>query len=229
MALLGAIIGLISAHKWGGFKTVMGRALTFFSIGLLLQEAGQLIYTYYVYGAHVQIPYPSLGDVAYFGSTLSYICGAALLAKAMGVKFALKMNRYKVIATLIPAILIALSYFIFLRGHEYDFSKPLTVFLDFGYPVGEAVYISLALAAYLISKKMLGGAMRPGIILIIFALVIQYTADFTFIYQSNRGTYLSGKYVDLLYLSAYFTMTIAMIKFYLIYKNLKSPKKVVAK
>ncbi len=61
VALVGAIIGYTGARKWGGFKTVLGKSLMFFSIGLFAQEAGQLIYTYYVYGANIQIPYPSWG------------------------------------------------------------------------------------------------------------------------------------------------------------------------
>src|SRR4051812_8871880 len=65
IALIGALAGLLAARKWGGFKTVLGKALTFFSLGLLAQEAGQIIYTYYIYGAKIQIPYPSWGDLAY--------------------------------------------------------------------------------------------------------------------------------------------------------------------
>src|SRR3989344_6023154 len=103
MALMGAIIGFIASSKWGGYKTVLGKALMFFSLGLLAQDAGQLISTYYVYGAHLEtIPYPSWGDVAYFGSTLSYLCGAIFLAKAVGIKYSLKSNKYKAVALIIP-------------------------------------------------------------------------------------------------------------------------------
>src|SRR3982750_1759302 len=59
MALIGSLMGFTAAQKWGGFRTVLGKSLMFFSFGLLAQEIGQLIYTYYVYGAKVEIPYPS--------------------------------------------------------------------------------------------------------------------------------------------------------------------------
>src|SRR6185503_10105356 len=120
VALAGAIIGYTAARKWGGFKTVLGKSLMFFSIGLFAQEAGQLIYTYYVYGANIQIPYPSWGDVAYFGSTLSYIAGAYYLSKAAGVKFSLKSTKYKAIAFIVPVVLLAASYGILLHNHQYD-------------------------------------------------------------------------------------------------------------
>ncbi len=222
VALIGAVIGLFASKRWGGFRTLLGKSLMFFSLGLLLQEAGQLILTYYIYGSKIQIPYPSWGDVAYFGSTLSYICGAFFLAKTAGVRFSLKSNKYKFIAVIVPVILLAVSYSVFLNNHEYDWHKPLTVFLDFGYPLGDATYISLAIVAYLLTRKLLGGVMKAGIIVLILALFFQYASDFSFLYQSSRGTYLAGKWVDLLYLIAYFVMATAMIKFHAIYRHLKN-------
>jgi hypothetical protein len=222
MALVGAIIGFLAAKKWGGFKTVLGKALTFFSLGLLAQEAGQIIYTYYIYGAKIQIPYPSWGDAAYFGSVLLYITAAFFLSKAAGAKFSLKNTRYKAVAVIVPAALLATSYWVLLNNHQYDTSHPLTVFLDFGYPMGQAVYISIAITAYLLSRKLLGGVMRKGIVLVILALFVQYIADFMFIYQSSRGTWLTGRLDDLLYFIAYFVMATAMIQFYRIYKSLST-------
>jgi hypothetical protein len=222
MALTGAIIGFSAAKKWGGFKAVLGKALIFFSLGLLAQEAGQLILTYYTYGLKMATPYPSWGDIAYFGSTLSYLCGGIFLTKAVGIKFSLKNTKYKAVALIIPAVLFAASFAVFLHHHQYDWHHPVTVFLDLGYPLGDATYISLAIIAYLLSRKMLGGIMRASIIILIFALIVQYIADFTFLYQSSRGTYLAGKFDDLFYLVAYFITTTAMIRFLSAYQGLSS-------
>jgi hypothetical protein len=223
MALIGSIIGFFASRKWGGLKTVLGKSLALFSLSLLAQEAGQLIYQYYIYKDKIAIPYPSLGDVAYFGSVLLYICAAIFLAKAVGVKISLKKSGYyKAIAIVLPLLLLAGSYTILLHNHQYDTSKPLTVFLDAGYPIGEACYISIAIVAYLLSRKLLGGIMKSGIILIMLALFIQYVADFTFVFQSNRQTYVPGKYDDLFYFIAYFAMTTALIRFHTIYSRLRS-------
>jgi hypothetical protein len=221
MALIGSLIGFTAARKWGGFKTALGRALLFFSLGLLAQEAGQLIYTYYIYGAKIQIPYPSWGDAAYFGSVIIYIVAALLLSRISGVRFSLRHTRYKVVAIVVPAILLAASYSIFLYHHQYDTAKPLTVILDFGYPIGQALYISIAITAYILSLKMLGGIMKRCILMIILALFVQYVADFTFVYQSNRGTYLSGRFDDLFYLISYFAMAMALISFHTAYADFK--------
>lgn len=221
VAFLGAIIGFLAARKWGGFKTVLGRSLMFFSLGLLLQEAGQLILAYYIYVSKIQIPYPSWGDVAYFGSTLSYLTAGFFLLKATGARFSLRNTSYKLIAFLVPATLLVLSFFVFLHHHEYDWHKPLTVFLDFGYPIGDAGYISFALLAYLLSRRMLGGLMRAGILIVIAAMIVQYVADFSFLYQSSRGTYLAGQWVDLSYLIAYFLTASAMIRFNSVFDGLR--------
>lgn len=220
IALIGAGIGILTARKWGGFKTVMGRALMFYALGLLAQAAGQLIYTYYIYGAKIQIPYPSWGDLAYFGSVLLYIYATIMLCKAVGVRFSLQRKLYKLTTLVVFVVLLGLSYWVFLNHHQYDTSHPLTVFLDFGYPMGQAIYVSLAITAFLLSRKMLGGIMRAGILIVILALFIQYIADFTFLYQSSRGTWIQGKWDDLTYLTAYFAMATAMIKFSLTYKQL---------
>ncbi|HET7827296.1 MAG TPA: hypothetical protein VFK97_00315 [Candidatus Saccharimonadales bacterium] len=221
VALIGAFIGFAVMRKWGGYKTILGRALLFYALGLLAQEAGQLIYTYYIYGAKIQIPYPSWGDLAYFGSVLLYIYATILLAKATGVRFSLKRKSYKLAAFLVFAVILSTSYLVFLHHHQYNWHKPLTAFLDFGYPMGQAIYISLAVTAYLLSRRMLGGIMRAGILIIILALVIQYFSDFTFLYQSSRGTWQTGHWNDLSYLVAYFVMATAMVKFNLTYRDLQ--------
>lgn len=223
IALIGAFIGFVTAQKWGGFKTVLGKALMFFSLGLLAQEAGQLILTYYAYGLKVeQIPYPSPGDVAYFGSVILYLIAAFFLAKAVAVKFSLKKTEYKAVAIAIPVVILAVSYAVLLRGYSFDTSQPLTVFLDVGYPIGQASYISVAVVAYLLSRKMLGGVLRSGILLVFFALVLQYISDFLFIYQTHREQYIPGKFVDLFYLASYFFMATALARFLSIYSGLKN-------
>jgi hypothetical protein len=222
VALIGSIIGLCAMKKWGGLKTVLGKSLLFFSLGLFAQEAGQLISSYYTQVAKVDLPYPSVGDVAYFGSVLLYICAVVYLSKMAGVKFAFKQPVYKFIALAVPVILLAISYTVLLHHHQYDTTKPLTVFLDAGYPIGQACYISIAIVAYLLSRKIMGGIMRAGFVLVILALFIQYISDFTFIYQSHRSTYVPGKFDDLFYLTAYFVMATAMIKFLNIYKGLSN-------
>lgn len=222
IALVGAIVGFVAMKRWGGRKTVLGKALLFFSLGLLAQEAGQLISSYYTQIAKTDLPYPSLGDVAYFGSVLLYIAAALHLTKISGAKFAFRQTKYRIIAVLVPVVLLSISYVVLLKGYQLDTAHPLTVILDLGYPLGQAIYISIAIVAYLLSAKQLGGVMKAGILTVIFALCVQYLSDFRFIYQVHHDQYVPGRLADLLYLLSYFLMSVALIKFLSIHYGLSA-------
>ncbi len=213
IAIWGGVWGLIGAKKWGGMRSVMGRSLTAFSLGLFAQEFGQLSYSYYIYYLHQEVPYPSAGDVGYFLSIPLYLYGAWSLGHVAGAKLSLRSLSSKIQVVVIPFAMVVASYFIFLQGYEYSASDPIKAFLDFGYPLGEAVYISFAVLALLLSRKFLGGIMRPRIIFIIAALFVQYAADFTFLYQAQRGWWFAGGVNDLVYLIAYVCMTLALMEF----------------
>jgi hypothetical protein len=211
MALYGAIWGLITAKKWGGLKSAMGKAVLGFSMGLLAQEFGQITYSLYFYKTHA-IPYPSIGDIGYFGTIPLYCLGTIYLAKVSGAKTKLKFSSHKLLAVLIPLVLLSVSYVIFLQGYQLDWSNPLKIFLDLGYPLGDALYISLAILAFLLTKNVLGGVMKSKIFLLLFALAMEYFADFMFLYQQNKGTEYAGGLNDLLYLISYFVMALALLQ-----------------
>ena len=214
ICIWGAYRGLSHSNRWGGLKSVMGRALILLSLGLLAQEFGQLVFSYYNIFLQVEIPYPSLADVGYFGSIPLYIAGIVMVGWASGVNFSLKrlVNQIQLVA--IPALMLFISYYFFLRGYEFDFSQPLKIFLDFGYPLGQAIYISLAILTFSLSRQFLGGVMRNKVFLLIVAFVTQYVADYNFLSQASSGTWVNGGYGDYLYFVAYFIMTLGLISFY---------------
>lgn len=224
MALVGAVLSLGVFGKWGGIKSQLGRAILALGLGLFAQVFGQVTYTYYALKLNVEVPYPSIGDIGFFGSVLFYIYAAWLLSRVAGAKYNLKDIKGKALAFLIPAGILAGSYYSFLR--EYDFTEVgrLTSFLDFGYPLGQAIFIAIAGVTFLLSRKLLGGIMRKSILLLLLALAIQYAADFNFLYQTIQETWLNGGYGDLIYLSAYFLMAIALLSFKSAYHKLNDTK-----
>lgn len=212
ICLWGGGWGLVVSKKWGGFSSTLGRAIIFLSLGLLAQEFGQLIFSFYNIFLKVEVPYPSVADVGFFGSIPFYIFGMFLLARASGVKLSLKILKNKVQAIIIPIAILCFSYMVFLRDYKISLEDPIRTFLDFGYPLGEAIYISLAIITYLLSRNFLGGVMKSRILIFIAAFVVQYIADFNFLYQSSRGTWVNGGYGDYLYFLAYFVMTLGLIQ-----------------
>jgi len=212
LALYGGIVGLFISKKWGGWRSLMGRAVLAFSVGLLLQVFGQSYSSYYVYHYVVESPpYPAIGDIGFFGSVIAYIYGVILLARLSGTGNRMKQLGNKVIAIIIPLAAMGVSYFYFLRGYEFDPAAKLMTFLDFGYPLGQALYVSIAVVALLMSAKILGGIMKRPLLFLIFALLFQYFSDTFFLYQAHMGTWYVGNINDFLYCTSYFIMGLAII------------------
>ncbi|MBI2442419.1 MAG: hypothetical protein HYV40_00735 [Candidatus Levybacteria bacterium] len=224
MALWGAIWGLSIAKHWGGGKSLMGRAILMFSFGLLLQEFGQASLSYIDYVLNIQGAYPSIGDVGFFGSIPFYIYGSFLLAKVSGVQIKLQTIASKIQAVIIPLIMLLIGYYLFLQNYEFDWSDPIRIFLDFGYPFGQAIYVSLAILTYLLSKGVLGGIMKSKVLFILLALVVQFLSDYVFLYQTIQGTWSVGGINDYMYLIAYFLMTLALMQLGTVLAKLRDTK-----
>ena len=176
----------------------------------MLQALGQSVFSFYNLFLHVDIPYPSFADIGFFLSIPAYIYGVILLGAASGVSY-FKSFRHKIFVILIPVTMAFFSYHFFLRGYVFDWSAPLKIFLDFGYPFGQALYISLAVVVYIFSLKFLGGVLRRSILLILTALVIQYVADYNFLYQAINQSWVNGAYGDYIYAVSYFSMAFGLI------------------
>jgi hypothetical protein len=222
MSWVGAIFGFWSAAHWGGKNSVMGRSILAFSIGLLLQSFGQSVYAYYALFGGIEVPYPSLGDLGFFGSIPCYIYGTYLLGRITGVRISLKRYREKVSAVIIPTVLLVSSYSMFLREYDMASVSLLTTILDFGYPLGQAIYVSFAILILILSKKTLGGLMKNPLQFLLFALVVQYAADYMFLYQISRGSWIAGGLNDVVYLLSYVLMTVALIRIYRAFESIKS-------
>lgn len=210
VALYGGIYGLQTSRNWGGLKTLMGKAIFMFSLGLFAQVFGQIVYSYYSNIQHV-VPYPSIGDIGYFTTIPLYIYGAYLLAKSSGIKVNLQSFKEKILAFIIPVVMLIIGYILFLQDYKFNWDEPIKIFLDFIYPLGDAFYVSIAIIIFIFSRDILDGIMRSKALLLLVALAIQFFADYSFLYQSHFGNYYQGDFVDYIYLVAYFFMTLSLL------------------
>lgn len=209
IAVIGGVAGLVYGQKWGGFKSALGKSISLLSLGLLAQFLGQLLYNYYVVFLGVEVPYPSIGDISYFASVLLYLAGVWHLALVGGVRLTFTSLKGRILAIIVPLAMLCLSYYLLLSDYDFESSGVSLIFLDFGFPVGQALFVSLALLVLLTSKNILAGIMRPAIILLTIALVAQFIADFLFsyLYSSGHDVYM----LDYLYAAAYFLMAFALV------------------
>lgn len=211
VALWGALCGLASLkHE---HSSPINRARMFFSFGLLCQVFGQMGgYIYYVAVQNIQIPYPSVGDIGYFLSIPCYLLGAIHLAKAAGVKWWVQSFENKFEAIVISVVTLAVAYGLFLGGYVFDWSDPLRVFLDFAYPLGQALYVFVAILAYLAVQADPKNPTKQIVFLALLALVIQFLCDYMFVYEASRGTWMVGGVNDYLYLVSYFVMGMVVLR-----------------
>ena len=211
LALVGGVAGIIYFRRWGGWGSAMGRGILFISLGLLGQWLGTVIWSYYALFAGIEIPYPSLADIGYFSLIPFNILAIINFARVVGARFSFKKISDIVIAVGIPFVFLIFSYRIFLADYEFDFNAPLTIFLDFAYPLGEVFMISLALLIFLLSRNYLGGIMKNRIRLVIFALFGQYLSDFIFLYQASRGILENSGTTDLVYTTSFFITSLGLV------------------
>ncbi|NMB70332.1 hypothetical protein GYA27_03990 [candidate division WWE3 bacterium] len=221
LAGIGGIYGLIISAKYSGFKSKVGKSIIFFSAGLLSQCFGQLYYSaiYYVYG--LENAYPSYGEVFYLATIPFYIYAIILMAQASGATFSLKNMGNKLWAVAFPIFMLCTSYFFFLKEYDFEGVPFINAFLDFFYPLGQALFVSLALLTLFLVKDLLGGVMKTKVVLILISLVFQYAADSTFIYENSNEIWMPGGLSDLLFVISYFVMTIALIKFETVFEDIK--------
>jgi len=206
IALLGGVMGLVVARQWGGFKSHLGKSLSFLSVGLLLTVLGQLINAYYILIVKVEeLPYPSFAEIGFFGAVIFYVLGAIYLSKTIRLIPSLKQMGAgkKIMLSLVPILMLAITFVVYFRNYDSDGSTTAQIILDFAYPIGQSIFATIALAVLFRSKDLYGGKLRGAVILLLLSFVLQYISDTNFVYQDLAGNWVNGGYGDLLYLLAY--------------------------
>ena len=213
--LVGGVLGLRNSVRWGGMKSVMGRATGFLSLGLISWAIGGLIWAYYNFFGGVDIPYPSWADVAYIVSWPLWTLGAIQLSRATGAQFSLREAKGKAVLYLVPLVVIALSYFLLVtvaRGGEITAGGSLLkTFFDLAYPIGDVVILSFSLVIYGLSFKYLGGKYSRSILMLLAGFVVNYFADFMFSWRTTMGEFTVAGFTDLLFTTAMVLLSMGVV------------------
>jgi hypothetical protein len=218
IALVGAINGLLVSRKWGGLRSVVGKAVTFMSLGLLLEGFGQLVWSYYNIFSNIEVPFPSIADVGYFLMIPIYTLGVIYIAKSAGANFALrKITGLQVfVALCVPLIMLGVTYNFLLKSVVLDTSTNIEIirtFLNFYSPLGEAITISITMMAYFLCYNYLGGRMKGKILYVLCAMIFEFITGMTFLYQAAAGTYYNAGINDLMFTTSFTIMSIGLMLF----------------
>ncbi len=211
IALWGIWFGFKMAHKHGGFKTALGKAINLFTLGLAIQILAHNFYYFYVFFLNTETPFPSPVDIGYIGSAILYLIATVFLGRALLINYNLKAIRGKFWGVLLFVITFSLGCSTLWPGYLLDWNQPMKVVLDIAYPLIESLGLAILLLIYLSKEKKYETAKNP-LFLIALALFIQYTADAAYSYMLDSGMWPDGSVGDILYLSAYFLMAVALIR-----------------
>lgn len=222
IALFASLTGFYTVKNWGGLKSALGKSITLFSVGLLFQFLGQLTYAFYRIVLEIENPYPSFAEIFYFGSIPIYLAAIWYLSTTMRVLSALKKPINLIGGILITLLCIYLDYELFLRGYEYSEYSYLVIFLDHGYAILQAIFVAFAVFTFFLSKEAWKGLLRWALLAMVTSLYFQYAADTFYTYRTIEETWYAGDYTDLLYILAYFSMSLSFIAFNSVYTKIKS-------
>lgn len=211
-ALLGAVLGLVMARKWGGFKSKFGGAISFFALGMGLQFMGQFIYTLYYLIGNVEAAFPSVGDIPYMLSNVFYIVAVWKLLSVLCYPRKFYKPWWVILVAVLGtgAVLYAMTVG-FLNIAVTDERGVIYQVLNIAYPLVQSVYFFLGIVALLQSRLLVGAKMFLAVSLMSVALLAQFLADFTFLYKSYHETWQPAGSSDLLYLVAYALMGMSII------------------
>jgi hypothetical protein len=217
MPLFGGILGFLAARKWGLLKSAMGKALLFFSLGLIMWGLGEMIWSYYNFVERIEIPYPSIADIFFVLSWPLWGVGVWYMSYATGAKYGLKSKIGKIQLFSIPIVAALFSYYLLVmvaRGGTFDISGDwMKIFFDIAYPLFDVIVLAIGALVFGLSFKFLGGKYKWPVIITLFGFIINYFADFGFSYTTTVGSFYNGNWVDLLFTSAMFVISFGVNSF----------------
>ncbi len=215
---LAGFLNMFFAKAWGWFKSSIGRAVFFISLGSFSWGCGEIIWSYYNFFQNISAPYPSFADIGFLLAIVFWVLGISNLFRASGASASLMKKSGKYSLVTIPIIVIILSYYLLVhvaRGGDIttDFNGYLKLFFDLAYPIGDVVILSFVLVISSLSLDYLGGKYKPVIILLLLGFSLMYFADFVFSYTTTVETFYNGNLGDLLFASALFLISLGSLGF----------------
>jgi len=213
--LLGGIFGLQKAKSWGGWQSSMGRTTMGLALGLIAWAGGMIIWNFYLFFLDVEVPYPSLADAIFILSWPLWFYGVINLSKATGAKFGLREKKGKLFLFIIPIVAILASYYLLFeiaRGGEFVWDvSGLQLFFDLFYPIGDIVILTAVALVFMLSRRFLGGKYRVPVFIVLLGFLLNYTSDFIFSYTTTLETYFNGHFVDFLFTTTMFVLSVGVI------------------
>jgi hypothetical protein len=201
-----AVIVSASALRkyWENLGDKSSRIWLGFTLGMLFWFLGELSWAIYVLLLNIEIPYPSIADVAWLIGYFSLLIALHLYMRTFRSVISKKM--FAAAATLIG--IVSVGIFVFLvspileAAAEEEF---IALTIDIAYPVLDVALLYLTLLDLLIFVK---GKMASAWLLISGAILMILLGDIFFSYATLQGTYY-GRYPELFFHWGYILFALA--------------------
>lgn len=215
--ILGSLVGFSIARSWGGFKSRLGKAIIFYSLGLLAWGCGVVGWLIYIYVLGItEVPYPSPADFVYMLAQIMWYTACIIMARVIGAQYGLKQNGW-IKALFGSLVAVALSYLLLVtvaREGQLEVSGlTLKTFFDFYYPIATALSLTLVSVIYLLAHKYLGGLYKKALLVLFTGFIFQFLGDFLYTYTTNNETYHNGHWADVLFTTAMLVLTSGLLMY----------------
>ena len=179
---------------------------TLSGVGVFAWGLGQAVWSYFEVGRGVEVPFPSLADAG-------FLIFPVLTAVGVAFYHASDMRRRSPLAALLEgsllvASLFTISWFTLLQGLVADGNlASLSFWLSLAYPVGDFVLVTMVLHAV---SRLRTAPM--SLWLLCTGLVVMAIADSAFVWLIASGSFSTGGWVDLAWITAFAIIGVAALQ-----------------
>jgi len=175
-------------------------------VGVVSWGLGQAVWSYYEVGRGIEVPFPSLADAGFLLFPVLASVGVALYHGASRRRRSLTSAILE--AALLISSLFTVSWFLLLQELVADGDVGAFGFwLSLAYPVGDVVLVTMVLHA--VSQLRTAPA---SLWLLSTGLVVMAVADSAFVWLIEAGTFSTGGWVDLAWITAFALMGVAAVQ-----------------
>lgn len=206
-------IGLMSSveayYYWGSPVSYLGKSFFMFSLGMLFTFLGQVCYTF-AYIEEMSInPYPNYIELFFLLALTCYLFGAYFLGTSTEYYFP-KQKVSMVYLVVLSICLTSACLLLLATLVSRVMPLELLLLLELLYPLGQIVVICVIVCFAFFSKSLLSKEMLPGMLLLIVAFIVNYSADLFFSFLSYSNLWRPGDLSDLLYGLSYMLIGYSM-------------------
>lgn len=198
------IMSILALKRYSGsFKERFSWVWFNFSGAVGLWFLAEVIWAVYTLHLNVEIPYPSIADVLWVGGYIPLFAALFLYVRPFLETLSRRIIYF---VTAIILILFALTFAIITAPAIAIEENLAATFMDFTYPILDAVLLYIAILGFAIFFK--GKLESPW--LFIIAGITSYTiADILFSYTTAHGLYYCGHPLELLFHWGYLLLLLA--------------------